>query len=108
MYGLPLCNKVVVKVGCDRWPQDVFHLFVKPQHVLDSFVMQDDHFRLLHIEDMIETANAGPNKLQEGIVLQGGDVVAKSRQEGFKIDVWVCRHICTTLKCVMLTYLAIL
>lgn len=57
---------------------------------------------------MIKATDIRPNKLGEGIVLESGDVAAKSRQQRLKVDVRIRRHVGATLEGVVFTLLTAL
>jgi hypothetical protein len=81
MHCVLLHNKIASVVGWNNQLLHVFHLFVKPWHLCHSFATQDDRFYLIHVENMAEAADTGPNELQEDMVLECGDVAAESGQE---------------------------
>lgn len=92
----------------DRRLLDASYLFVKPWHVCHPLVTQDDRFHFLHVEKVVETADAGPNELWKDVVLEGRDIAAEPRQKGLEVNKGVRRHVCTALECMVLAHLAIL
>jgi len=57
---------------------------------------------------MVETADVGPYKLREHVVLERCDFVPESRKEGPKVDIRIGRHVCVALESMVLARFTVL